>query len=165
MRHKILYHNNSLLKQVSRPVTNFQEISEIVDKLKESLRYEDKVWTGTGLSLCGIQIGIPLRVIILARPLFWTHCKFHHGFDIIINPKILKSDSAIVEDWEGCLSYPDIECFVPRPKKIELEYLSFSNISKKKTLDNLAARVLQHEIDHLDGVLMTEKAVDSRKKT
>ena len=67
---KIFYHTDSILRQVSKKIHKNDDVLNVVDKLKDAIRYKDKVWTGTGLSICGIQIGIPLRIILLGRPLF-----------------------------------------------------------------------------------------------
>ena len=59
---KILYHNDILLRTLSERIAPGYNLSSVVDKLKDAIRYEDKMWRGCGLSICGVQIGLPLRV-------------------------------------------------------------------------------------------------------
>lgn len=161
---RILYHNDLLLREISQIVPRGFDVQGLVEKLKDSIRYEDKVWTSCGLSLCGVQIGLPFRVILIGRPLYWGQGKHHQAFDVIVNPEIVKTSEEVKEEWEGCLSIPDLECLVSRYQKVTLEYLNLSGKSLKRTFENTVARVIQHEIDHLDGVLMTDKAKSQRKK-
>ena len=161
---RILYHNDPLLRKVSRQIGKNEDVLSIVDKLKDAIRYEDKVWTGTGLSICGIQIGIPWRIILIGRPLYWNNNLYHKSFNVMINPEILTKDKDIIEEWEGCLSIPHLECLLPRHKSLILKYNNLLGKTIEQKFEMTISRVIQHEIDHLDGILMTDKAIDSRKK-
>ena len=161
---KILYHNDILLRTVSERIAPGYNLSSVVDMLKDAIRYEDKVWTGCGLSICGVQIGLPLRVILIGRPLYWNQGKHHKAFDVIVNPEVSDKSQEIAEEWEGCLSIPDTECLVSRSRTITLKYSNLQGKLVKNTFENTMARVLQHEIDHLDGILMTDKSKALRKK-
>jgi len=81
----------------------------------------------------------------------------------IINPEILSVGSEIVEDWEGCLSIPDIRGRVPRAREIKVRALDRNGERIELRAQNFSARVIQHETDHLDGVLFFDrmKAFDS----
>lgn len=138
---------------------------ELVENLKEAIRFKDKVWTYAGLSICAIQIGVPLRVVIVGRPLYWYCQRHHQAFDVLINPEILWKSEEKIDDWEGCLSIPDLECLVPRYSEVRIKYQNLAGRVLEKTMKNTLSRVIQHEIDHLDGKFMIDLAKDSRKKS
>ncbi len=76
---------------------------------------------------------------------------------VIINPEITPIGDEIVDDWEGCLSIPDIRGRVPRAREIRLRGLNREGTRFDMTLKDFAARVAQHETDHLDGVLFFDR--------
>ncbi|MCU0660028.1 MAG: peptide deformylase [Candidatus Pacebacteria bacterium] len=80
----------------------------------------------------------------------------------VINPKIIKYSGKVVTDWEGCLSLPGVRAAVPRSESVTVSY--FDQIGKKhmKTFSGFQARVFQHEIDHLNGVLYVDHVADTK---
>ena len=76
---------------------------------------------------------------------------------VVINPEITPIGSAMEEDWEGCLSIPDIRGRVPRAAKIRVRALDRDGRPLALTADGFPARVIQHEVDHLDGVLFFDR--------
>ncbi len=76
---------------------------------------------------------------------------------VMINPEIEPIGNGTEEDWEGCLSIPDIRGLVPRPAKIRVQGLDRYGAPQQFTATDLAARVIQHETDHLDGVLFLDR--------
>ena len=102
--------------------------------------------------------------MLLGRPLFWNTQRHHQAFDVLINPEIIEKSEEVKEDWEGCLSIPGIECLVPRHSEIKVKYTSLNGKLHERLMQNTLSRVMQHEIDHMDGKFMTEIAVNSRKK-
>ncbi len=76
---------------------------------------------------------------------------------VVINPEITPIGSAMEEDWEGCLSIPDIRGRVPRAAKIRVRALDRNGRPLALTADGFPARVIQHEVDHLDGVLFFDR--------
>ena len=76
---------------------------------------------------------------------------------VIINPQLTVVDGEIVEDWEGCLSIPDIRGRVPRARSVTLRALDRRGNSFEIRESNFSARVVQHETDHLDGVLFFDR--------
>ncbi len=75
----------------------------------------------------------------------------------VINPKILTYSEEKVTDWEGCLSIPGIRALVPRYKTIEVEYYTRDNKYHKQEFSDFVARIFQHEHDHLNGILFTDR--------
>jgi len=78
----------------------------------------------------------------------------------MINPRILAYGAEIVKDWEGCLSVPNVRGLVPRYQSIEVEYTTQQGSIKQEILTDFVARIFQHELDHLDGILFTDRIND-----
>jgi peptide deformylase len=114
-----------------------------------------------GAGLAAPQIGVSKRIAIVRNffedPL---HPEEIHSDDIIlINPKITSFSSETEIDWEGCLSVPDKYGLVERYKKIKVSYKDIDGNNQKIKAEGFFGRTIQHEIDHLDGILFTSKLV------
>lgn len=131
--------DQKILRTISKPTTS-KEIEDL--KIISRIREANKTAWVTGGGLAAIQIGIPLRVA-------WY--KSDEGEGILLNPVILKKFGT-QEKYEGCLSIPDKYTLVERAYQIE--YLTNG---KKKKATNFTARIIQHEIDHMDGILNIDK--------
>jgi peptide deformylase len=101
-----------------------------------------------GIGLAGPQIGIQERIIVISPD---------HRPQVIINPEILESSGTQIGE-EGCLSIPGLYGDVERAENVVVKGLNRKGDTVTYTLDGLAARVIQHEIDHLDGILFSDKA-------
>jgi peptide deformylase len=75
----------------------------------------------------------------------------------VINPEILWKSDEIVRSWEGCLSIPGIRGIVPRYESINVQFIDSRNVGREETLSGFAARVFQHEYDHLDGIVYLDR--------
>lgn len=139
-------HKNLRLKskEISLDKLKSKKIQQLIDEMKEIMLKED------GVGLAAPQINQQLRIIIVNT---------QEGPQEFINPKIIKKSWAqnIIE--EGCLSVPQVFGTVKRPKRVTVSYLDKHAKQKKLTDSALLARVLQHEIDHLDGVLFIDKVI------
>ncbi len=113
-----------------------------------------------GVAISAPQIGILKRFIIISPKLFRENIPDDL---ILINPKIIKHSRK--KEWkeEGCLSVPDIFGDVERYLNITLEYQNIEGENKKWNANKLLSRVFQHEIDHLDGIIFTDKAKNMKK--
>tara|TARA_B100000214_G_C23854346_1_gene574945 strand:- start:227 stop:751 length:525 start_codon:yes stop_codon:yes gene_type:complete len=143
----ILTEPNKILRQISKPV-------EFVGKDEQKIMDDmlDTMYHANGIGLAAIQIGIPKRIIVLdiskneedKNPMYF------------VNPVINNKDSENSTYEEGCLSVPNYFAEVDRPKKCEVNYLDY--FGKKQTLkvDGLLATCIQHEMDHLEGVLFID---------
>lgn len=148
-------------EQILRKVSKDVSLDEILSKdfqqfLDALILTAQKVKTAEGYSAAGlasIQVGIDKRVFCILR-------EESGEFEIMINPeiKILKDDRVI--DIEGCLSVPNKEGRVSRNKKIKVKYLDRNGKVKKAVFRNQEAREIQHEYDHLEGILFTDKLSD-----
>lgn len=114
-----------------------------------------------GAGLAAPQLGVSKRVCVV-RNFFEdpAHPEDIHSEDIIlINPKIVTTSQETEMDWEGCLSVPDKYGLVERYKKVKLTAKDLDGNILKIKADGFFARTIQHEIDHLEGVLFTERVV------
>ena len=102
-----------------------------------------------GIGCAGIQVDLPVRIFAAGNPA-----------QLFINPRIVSKSSVTKSDWEGCLSCPNAMVKVRRSHSIELEYETIleDKIEKVKTkFKGFDARVIQHEFDHLNGILIIDK--------
>ena len=98
------------------------------------------------LGLAANQVGYPFRIITVAPNL------------VMIEPEILEVMGYLIDDKEACLSLPNVICKVKRAvQQITVRYLDMNNILREHNFSGMTARVIQHEIDHLNGVLITDK--------
>jgi peptide deformylase len=135
------------LKAVSQPVARVDDdIRRLVDDLIESMYAAD------GIGLAAIQIGVPKRVLVMDI----DQREGKKNPRVFINPKILWASEELATFQEGCLSVPEIWEDVERPMKIRAEYLDRDGARQEIESDGLFATCLQHEMDHLEGVLFLD---------
>ncbi|MCA9080474.1 MAG: peptide deformylase [Planctomycetaceae bacterium] len=118
------------------------------------------MYEANGIGLAANQIGLPLRVFTMnlaARP-----DEADQEF-VFINPQITSRKGAEVGE-EGCLSLPKLYADVRRPEAVVIEAFDLDGQLFEMDLDELPARVVQHELDHLDGIMFTDKVLDSQRK-
>ena len=146
---QLCYYGNPVLRKRAKPVT---EITEAERQLAVQM-LETLYVTGNGIGLAATQVGILKRLIIVDigedddetyEPL------------VLFNPEILSFEGEIVAE-EGCLSIPNVTAEVKRPEKIVVEGIDIQGEPVHIEADGLLARVLQHEIDHLNGVLFIDR--------
>lgn len=108
-----------------------------------------------GVGLAAPQIGKPMRMAVIGV----KGLRFRR---VIINPRITWHSKSTAMDWEGCLSFPDGRGLVPRWTKIEVEYIDEKGEKIKEKHAGFIARVFQHEIDHLNGIVYVDRMKDMR---
>jgi peptide deformylase len=143
----ILTEPNKKLRQVSLPV-------EKVGKEEQNLMNDmlETMYDAKGIGLAAIQIDIPKKIIVLdiskseneKKPMFF------------VNPLIINKDLNLTTYEEGCLSVPDQFAEIDRPSKCEVEYLDYDGNKKLLKANGLLATCIQHEMDHLEGVLFID---------
>ena len=142
----IITEPNEILRQVSKPVSSVgNEERKLMNDMLETM------YAANGIGLAAIQIGIPKRIIVMdiskdgkKNPMYF------------VNPKINNKDKEKITYEEGCLSVPDYFAEVDRPKYCEVEYLDYNGESKVLKADGLLATCIQHEMDHLEGILFID---------
>ena len=144
---KILVEPNKLLRQVSQPVDGVnKEIQKLMDDMLETM------YSANGIGLAAIQIGVPKNLVVI--DLLTKEKKKDPMF--FVNPKILKKSSKMSKYEEGCLSIPNLFAEVKRPSECEIEYLDYEGNKKSLKATGLLATCIQHEIDHLKGILFID---------
>ncbi len=144
---------NKILRAISQPIEK-EDIKKYLKLGKEMLKYiknPDNAWVG----LAAPQVWINKRLIVVSLIKDWEDENF--PTIIMINPEILEYSEEKELDKEGCLSVPQERWLVKRWKEIKLQYIDEKGLLKKLVLKWLSARVVQHEVDHLDGILFTDK--------
>ena len=143
----ILTEPNEKLRQVSKPVEKVgKEEQQLMDDMLETM------YAANGIGLAAIQIGIPKRIIVMdiskdekiKEPRYF------------VNPIIKNKDSLKSTYEEGCLSVPNQFAEIERPKKCNVEYLDYYGKKKFLIAEGLLATCIQHEMDHLEGILFID---------
>mgnify|MGYP004657472211 FL=1 len=133
---------DSILRKTSRPVTDFNDrLFTLLDDMKETMYKAD------GVGLAAVQVGVLRRAVVI-------DCG--DGFLELINPEIIKT-SGRQKETEGCLSLPGKSGITLRPSKVKVKAQDRNGKWHEYTGEDLKARCFCHEIDHLDGILFTDK--------
>jgi|TARA_B100001123_G_C15029585_1_gene914829 peptide deformylase len=143
----ILTEPNKVLRKISKPVEKVgKEEQKLMDDMLETM------YSANGIGLAAIQIGIPKRIIVMdiskiektKNPMFF------------VNPVIKNKDVEKSTYEEGCLSVPNQFAEIDRPSKCEVEYLNYDGQKKILKAEGLLATCIQHEMDHLEGILFID---------
>lgn len=120
----------------------------------------DTMYKNDGIGLAASQVGILKRVIVYdVRYIQEDGKKEGH---ILINPKITSRSKSMIEVEEGCLSFPDVYENVLRHEKVTVEYTDIEGKKRKINAKDIEAVVLQHEIDHLDGIVFLDRVEEQK---
>ena len=163
----IVAYGDPVLRKVGVNIdAQYPELEKLILNMKETMA------NASGVGLAAPQIGKAIRLFVIdASPfaddedLSEEERKVLENFNrVFINPKIIKEEG---DEWsfnEGCLSIPDIREDVFRKEKITIEYQDEQFESHTEVLDGLAARIFQHEYDHIEGILFTDKLSSLKKR-
>ena len=144
---QILIIPDPLLRKVSEPVNSVNtEIKNLMDDMLETM------YAAPGIGLAAVQIGVLKRIIVIdlskdsekKNPLF------------IVNPEITFKSKELISYEEGCLSIPNQFAEVKRPSTCKVNFLDYNGKKKEINADGLLATCIQHEVDHLDGILFID---------
>ena len=143
----ILTEPNKLLRQTSKLV---EKVTEVEQKLMDDML--DTMYAANGIGLAAIQIGIPKRIIVmdLSKDLEKKEPRY------FVNPIIKNKDPKKITYEEGCLSVPNQFAEIDRPSQCDVEYLDYNGKKKVLNAKGLLATCIQHEIDHLEGILFID---------
>lgn len=147
---KILTNPNPILRKKAASVADplSKEIQKLIPQMVETMLAKD------GVGLAAPQVGQSIRLITV---------RHRDGNLVMLNPLIVKKSLIKEIDEEGCLSVPNIYGDVKRCKKITVKFIDSAGKARKITGEGMLARVIQHEVDHLDGILFIDKAKNLRK--
>jgi len=134
-------------------VVSEQTAALIADMKSATLDWEDNRKHELGVALAAIQVDRPLRIVIIRNDF---NNKDDRSFTVFINPEITKLEGVIEQDFEGCLSVPDIYGKVPRHSKIRIKALDEQGRPFRVSAEGFLARVFQHEVDHTNGIVFID---------
>ena len=143
----IITEPNKILRQISKPVESVKkEEQKLMDDMLETMYF------AKGIGLAAIQIGVPKRIIVMdiskdekkKNPMFF------------VNPIIKNKNSILSTYEEGCLSVPNQFAEIDRPSMCEVEYLDYNGEKKLLKTEGLLSTCIQHEMDHLEGILFID---------
>ena len=131
-----------------KPVEKFDFSNPPTDPLELAVDLAETCLHHNGLALSANQVGLPYRVFVI------------RGEEIIVcfNPVLVDQSEETIVLEEGCLSFPNLFVKVKRPKKIKVRYTEPNGETKTQIFDGFTARVFQHELDHLNGIVYTSRA-------
>ncbi len=144
---QILTEPNEILRKKSLPVDNVdKDLQILMDDMLETM------YAAPGIGLAAIQVGVPKRIIVLdieqkegqKKPLF------------LVNPEIIQKSKNLSTYEEGCLSVPGQFAEIDRPDKCHLKYLDYYGEKKEINAEGMLATCIQHEMDHLEGILFID---------
>jgi len=153
----VLKMGHPLLRQVAQPVDGFDaaQMSELLTDMEDTMRALN------GAGIAAPQIGVSLRVVIFEMR---ENPRYPHvapiPFTVLINPRVDLLGQEMEEGWEGCLSVPGLRGVVPRYRRLHYSGLDAQGQAFERTVEGFHARVVQHEVDHLDGILFPQRVED-----
>jgi peptide deformylase len=156
----VLRMGHPLLRQVAAPVERVPsaELTALIADMDDTMRALN------GAGLAAPQIGVSLRVVIFELK---DNPRYPHiapvPYTVLINPVLIPLEEPQEEGWEGCLSVPGLRGLVPRYRRLRYQGLSAEGARIDRTVEGFHARVVQHEADHLDGILFPQRIRDLGK--
>jgi peptide deformylase len=162
----ILHIGNPLLWEKSKPVDDplSDDTKRIIADLEDTLA-DFRRQSGYGRAIAAPQIGEMKRIIFIRRDLAdveTTGVSTYIPTGALINPAITKMSDELMEVWDDCLSIPNLMVRVLRSVRITLEYTDESGARLSVELDGDLSELIQHEYDHLEGILATQRAIDDK---
>jgi peptide deformylase len=155
---RVLKMGEPLLKQVAAPVTRFDaELTSLIADMDDTMR------ALSGAGIAAPQIGVGLRVVIFElrdNPRYPQLSPV--PYTVLVNPQLTVLEAEQEEGWEGCLSVPGLRGLVPRYRHLRYQGFDAAGNPLDRTVEGFHARVVQHEVDHLDGILFPQRVRDLR---
>lgn len=157
----IYIYGSQVLRSVAAP-------ADITDKEKTRQFISDMIETMHNADGCGLaapQVGVSTRILVVdGNDLADTYPELKGFHREMINPEVIFESEETSSYEEGCLSIPRLDAEIVRPKQIRVRYTNADFQEVEEDFDDFAARMVQHELDHLDGVLFVDHASPIRKK-
>jgi peptide deformylase len=149
-----------VLRERAKPIEQFgtPELRELLQDMKDTMAAK------SGAGLAAPQIGVGQRLVIFGvdkNPRYPDAEEV--PFTVLVNPKLVILTREIEEDWEGCLSVPGMRGVVPRYAKLRYSGFDIEGNPIERVAEGFHARVVQHECDHLDGILYPQRMTDMTK--
>ncbi len=155
---RVLRMGEPLLREVARPVVRFDAaLRTLIADMDETMR------ANHGAGIAAPQVGESVRAVIfeLRDNPRYPHIK-PVPYTVLVNPVLTPLTEEQDEGWEGCLSVPGMRGLVPRFTRLRYQGFDAAGLPIDRTVDGFHARVVQHEVDHLDGILFPQRVRDLR---
>ena len=154
---EVLRMGHPVLREKAKPVEKFgtPELRALLADMKETMAHKN------GAGLAAPQIGVSQRIVIFGvdkNPRYPDAEEV--PFTVLVNPKLVMLTREVEEDWEGCLSVPGMRGVVPRYTKLRYSGFDIEGNPIEREAEGFHARVVQHECDHLDGILYPQRMTD-----
>jgi peptide deformylase len=153
----VAYGDPVLKKRAEEIDKKYPALKELIDNMYETM------YNSNGVGLAAPQIGLSIRLFVTDGAPFEAE-EVKDFKEVFINPVILKEEGDPWKFNEGCLSIPGVREDVARNEELTIEYYDASWKHHKKTYSGLAARIIQHEYDHIEGILFTDRISPLRKR-
>lgn len=157
----IYLYGSQVLRNVAQKVDVEKEVGlkQLIEDMYETMKHAD------GCGIAAPQVGRSLRILIVDGNDFAETYPYLKGFKrVMINPEFTYKSEETIDYTEGCLSIPNVDVEIVRPKVIRVRYINEENKEVEEEFDLFASRMVQHEMDHLDGIVFTDHAAPIRKK-
>jgi peptide deformylase len=154
----VLKMGEPLLRQVALPVSRFDaQLAALVADMDDTMRHL------SGAGIAAPQIGVSARVVIFELQ---DNPRYPHispvPYTVLVNPTLTPLTQEESEGWEGCLSVPGMRGLVARITRVRYQGFDLNGAPIDRTVEGFHARVVQHEVDHLDGILFPQRVRDLR---
>ncbi len=156
----VYIYGSPILRKVAQNIeSTYPELKQLIDDMFETMHHSD------GIGLAAPQIGLSIRLVVIdASPLEEDEPSMKDFRKVFINANIVERFGEKKLYKEGCLSIPKLREEVEREEKIRIQYFDENFSLHDEVFDGTAARIIQHEYDHLDGMLFTDRVSPLRRK-
>lgn len=154
-----LYGQPVLRKEAKEITADYPNLKELIDNMFETMYNAD------GVGLAAPQVGLEIRLFVIdLEPLAEDNPEYAGFKKVFINPRIVEETGETVKLEEGCLSIPGINENVEREERIRIQYFDENFVPHDEVYDKFFARCIQHEYDHIEGILFIDKISGIRKQ-
>lgn len=160
MIYPVVVYGHPVLRKVAENIeSSYEGLPQLINDMYETM------YKAEGVGLAAPQIGLPIRLFVIdARPLDDEYPELKDFVKTFINAKIVELDGEPLIEAEGCLSLPSIREDVTRPSKVRIQYYDANFNFFDEVYEGFAARVIQHEYDHIDGKLFIDYLSPLKKR-
>jgi peptide deformylase len=156
----VVVYGHPVLRKIAEEITpEYEGLTQLIDDMYQTM------YRAEGIGLAAPQVGLPIRLFVIdATPLEDDYPELKGFNKVFINAKIVEKDGELVADSEGCLSLPTIREDVQRPSRVRIQYMDRDFVQHDEVYHGFAARVIQHEYDHIDGKLFIDYLSQLKKR-
>jgi len=160
MIYPIVAYGDPVLRKVAAPISvDYPKLNEIIQNMFDTMK------RSSGIGLAAPQIGLSIRLFVVDATPFENDERDLDGFkQVFINAHILEEDGKKWKCSEGCLSIPGIREDVDRNPNITVRYMDENFVEHTESYTGMRARIIQHEYDHIEGILMTDRLTPIKKQ-